>query len=73
MTEIPLLWQYLVKLATGAMAFVVWLLSVISPPILVLDPAVQGVLVAAFIAAFGWGIVQGGQAVRSDALRAGKR
>lgn len=57
--------QYVVKIAAGAVAFVVWLLSVINPPILVIDPAAQAILLGAAVVAFGWGTLQGGSAIKS--------
>lgn len=65
MTADPLV-QYVVKIAAGAVAFLCWVLSVVNPPILAIDPAAQAVLLAAAAVAFGWGIVQGGQQIRAS-------
>jgi hypothetical protein len=56
--------QYLVKVAGGIVALVLWVLSVTNPPVLALDPAAQAVLLGAAVVALGWGVVQGGQSVR---------
>jgi hypothetical protein len=56
--------QYMVKIAGGAVALVLWVLSVTNPPILALDQAAQVVLLAAAVTALGWGGVQGFTATR---------
>jgi len=56
--------QYLVKVAGGIVALVLWVLSVTNPPVLVLEPSAQVVLLGAAVVALGWGVVQGGQSVR---------
>lgn len=56
--------QYVVKIAGGIVALILWVLSVTNPPILALDPAAQVILLGAAVAALGWGAVQGGQSVR---------
>lgn len=65
MEPVPPLYTYLVKIIAGTVAFLVWILSVIQPPVLAIDPAAQAVLFGAAVVAFGWGVLQGGQTIRS--------
>jgi hypothetical protein len=65
--------QYLVKVAGGIVALILWVLSVTNPPVLSLDPSAQVVLLGAAVVALGWGVVQGGQSVRFTSNFAGKK
>lgn len=56
--------QYIVKIAGGVVALILWVLSVTNPPVLALDPAAQVILLGAAVVALGWGGVQGFSATR---------